>query len=182
MNLRNPSARLPIIREFAPADCTPDPSTPNTPHFLKETQSSEPHTTQNSDKPGEVSSNFFVETLLSLGQPIDESYSSSDWDYGEADAPFEKADEQRVTDDREELPLQLLRARPSVRTDHDQHLDPEVLNGAGVIDPETLFPPPRSADSLNDLAGGISISLALIDGPDALMLYEEWKRRTQSAR
>ena len=117
-----------------------------------------------------MSSNFFVETLLSLGQPIDESYSSSDWDYGEADAPFEKPDEQRVTDGREELPLQLLRARPSVRTDHDQHLDPEVLNGAGVIDPETLFLPPRSAESLDDLARGVSISPALIDAPDGPML------------
>ena len=102
-----------------------------------------PHTTQNSDKPGEVSSNFFVETLL--GQPIDESYSSSDWDYGKADAPFEKPDEQRVTEDREELPLQLLRARPIVRTNHDRHLDPEVLYGTRVIvDPEALFPPPRT--------------------------------------
>ena len=163
MNLRNPSARLPIIREFARADCTPDPSSPNTPRFPKETQSSEPHTTQNSDKPDEVSSNFFVETLLSLGQPIDESYSSSGWDCGEADAPFEKPDEQRVTEGREELPLQLLRARPSVRTNHDRHLDPEVLYGTGVIvDPEALFPPPRSAESLDDLAGGISISPALI--------------------
>ena len=170
MNLRNPSARLPVIREFAPADCTPDPSTPNTPHFLKETQSSDPHTTQNSDKPGEVSSNFFVETLLSLGQPSDESYSSSDWDYGEADIPFEKPDEQRVTEDREELPLQLLRARPIVRTNHDWHLDPEVPNGTGAIDPEALFPPPRSAEPLDDLAGGISISPALIDGPDGPML------------
>ena len=129
-----------------------------------------PHTTQNSDKPGEVSSNFFVETLLSLGQPIDESYSSSDWDYGEADAPFEKPDEQRVTEGREELPLQLLRARPIVRTNHDRHLEPEVLNGTGVIDPEALFPPPRSAESLDDLAGGISICPALIDGPDGPML------------
>ena len=182
MNLRNPSARLPIIREFAPADCTPDPSSPNTPRLLKETQSSGPRTTQNSDKPDEVSSNFFVETLLSLGQPIDESYSSSDWDYGEADAPSEKPDEQRVTEGREELPFQLLRARPILRNNHDRHLEPEVLNGAGVIDPEALFPPPRSAESLYDLAGGILISPALIDGPDGPMLYEEWKRRTQGAQ
>ena len=130
-----------------------------------------------------MSSNFFVGTLLSLRQPIDESYSSSDWDYGEADAPFEKPDEQRVTEGREELPLQLLRARPIVRTNHDRHLEPEVLYGTGVIvDPEALFPPPRSAESLDDLAGGISISPALIDGPDGPMLYEEWKRRTQSAQ
>ena len=129
-----------------------------------------------------MSSNYFVETLLSHGQPIDESYSSSDWDYGEADAPFEKPDEQRVTEDREELPLQLLRARSIVQNIHDRHLEPEVLNGTGVIDPETLFPPPRSAESLDDLAGGISISPALIDGPDGPMLYEEWKRRTQSTQ
>ena len=68
-----------------------------------------------------------------------------------------------------------------MQTNHDQHLDPEVLNGTGVIDPEALFPPPRSAGSLDDLAGGISISPALIDGLDGPMLYEEWKRRTQSA-
>ena len=129
-----------------------------------------------------MSSNFFVETLLSVGQPIDESYSSSDWDYGEADIPFEKPDEQRVTEDREELPLQLLRARSIVRNIHDRHLDSEVLNGTGVIDPEASFPPPRSAESLDDLAGGILISPALIDGPDGPMLYEEWKRRTQSAQ
>ena len=67
-----------------------------------------------------------------------------------------------------------------MRTDHDRHLDPKVLNGAGVIDPETLFPPPRSAESLDDLAGGISISPALIDGPDGPMLYVEWKRRTDA--
>ena len=87
-----------------------------------------------------------------------------------------------MTEGREELPLQLLRARPIVRTNHDRHLEPEVLNGAGVIDPEALFPPPRSAESLDDLAGGISISPALIDGPDGPMLYEEWKRRTQSTQ
>ena len=125
-----------------------------------------------------MSSNFFVEKLLSLRQPIDESDSSLDWDYGEADAPFEKPDEQRVTEGREELPLQLLRARPIVRTNHDRHLDPEVLNGTGVIDPEALFPPPRSAESLDDVAGGISISPALIDGPDGSML----KRWAQSAQ
>ena len=130
-----------------------------------------------------MSSDFFVETLLSLRQLIDESYSSSDWDCGEVDAPFEKPDEQRVTEGREELPLQLLRARPIVRTNHDRHPEPEVLYGTGVIvDPEALFPPPRSAESLDDLAGGISISPALIDGPDGPMLYEEWKRRTQSAQ
>ena len=129
-----------------------------------------------------MQSNFFVETSLSLGQPIDESYSSSDWDYGEADAPFEKPDEQRVTEDREELPLQLLRARSIVRNIHDRHLKPEVPNGTGAIDPEALFPPPRSAESLGDLVSGISISPALIDGPDEPMLYEEWKRRTQSAQ
>ena len=87
-----------------------------------------------------------------------------------------------MTEDREELPLQLLRARPSVRTDHDRHLGSKLLNGAGVIDPEALFLPPRSAESLYDLAGGILISPALIDGPDGPMLYEEWKRRTQSAQ
>ena len=87
-----------------------------------------------------------------------------------------------MTEDREELPLQLLRARPSVRTNHDRHLDPEVLYGTGVIDPEALFPPPRSAESLDGLAGGISINPVLIDGPDGPMLYEEWKRRTQSAQ
>ena len=71
-----------------------------------------------------------------------------------------------------------------MRTNHDRYLDPEELNNTstGVIDPEALFPPPRSAESLDDLAGGISISPALIDGPDGPMLYEEWKRRTQSAQ
>ena len=69
----------------------------------------------------------------------------------------------------------------TVRTDHNRHLDPEMLNGAGVIDPEALFPP-HSAESLDHLAGGILISPALIDGPDGPMLYEEWKRRTQSAQ
>ena len=88
-----------------------------------------------------------------------------------------------MTEDREELPLQLLRARPSVRTNHDRHLDSEVLYGTGVIvDPEALFPPPRSAESLDDLAGGISISPVLIDGPDGPMLYDGWKRQTQSAQ
>ena len=87
-----------------------------------------------------------------------------------------------MTEDREELPLQLLRARPIVRTNHDRHLEPEVLNGTGVIDPEAFTPPPRSAESLDDLAGGISISPALIDGPDRPMLYDGWKRRTQSAQ
>ena len=75
-----------------------------------------------------------------------------------------------MTEGREELPLQLLRARPSARTNHDRLLNPEMLNGTGVIDPEALFPPPRSAESLDDLAGGISISPALIDGPDGPML------------
>ena len=74
-----------------------------------------------------------------------------------------------MTEGREELPLQLLRAMPIVRTNHDRHLDPEVLNGTGEIDPEALFPPPRSAESLDDLAGGISITPALIDGPDGPM-------------
>ena len=69
----------------------------------------------------------------------------------------------------------------TVRTDHDRHLDPEVLNGTGVIDSEALFPP-RCAESLDDLAGGILISPALIDGLDGPMLYEEWKRRMQSAQ
>ena len=70
-----------------------------------------------------------------------------------------------------------------MRTNHDRHLDSEVLNGTGVIDPEAFFPPPRSAESLDDLASEISISPALIDGPDGPMLsYEEWKRRTQSTQ
>ena len=70
-----------------------------------------------------------------------------------------------------------------MRISHDRHLDPEVLNGTGVIviDSEALFPP-RCAESLDDLAGGILISPALIDGLDGPMLYEEWKRRTQSAQ
>ena len=75
--------------------------------------------------------------------------------------------------------IKLLRARPIVRTNHDRHLDPEVLYGTGVIvDPEALFPPPRSAESLGDLVSGISISPALIDGPDGSML----KRWAQSAQ
>ena len=69
-----------------------------------------------------------------------------------------------------------------MRADHDRHLDPEMLNGAGVIDPEAAFPSPRSAESLDDLAGGISISPASIDGPDGPMLYDGWKRRTQSTQ
>ena len=61
---------------------------------------------------GKVSSNrdFFVETLLSLGQTIDEGYSSWDWDYGEGDVPFEESDEQRAREGQEELLLQLLDA------------------------------------------------------------------------
>ena len=93
-----------------------------------------------------------------------------------------KPDEQRMTEGREELSLQLLGARSIVRNIHDRHLEPEVPNGTGAIDPEALFPPPRSAESLGDLVSGISISPALIDGPDEPMLYEEWKRRTQSAQ
>ena len=72
----------------------------------------------------------------------------------------------------------------TVRTDHDRHLDSEVLNNTstGVIDPEALSPPPRSAESLDSLAGGISISPTLSDGPDGPMLYDGWKRRTQSTQ
>ena len=76
-----------------------------------------------------------------------------------------------MTEGREELPLQLLGARPSVRTNHDRHLDPEVLYGTrAIVDPGALFPPPRSTESLDDVAGGISISLALNDGLDRSML------------
>ena len=45
-----------------------------------------------------------------------------------------------------------------------------------VVDRTHLFPPPRSRQSFDDLAGGIAVSPALIDGPDGPMLYDEWKR------
>lgn len=128
-----------------------------------------------SGKTDEASSNFFVETLLSLGQPLDEGYSSSNWDFNETDAPFGKSAEPSA-EGGEEWQLHPLRATSHVRTDHER----ERIAEASVIDPASLFPPPRSTESLDDLSVGIAISPALYDGPDGPMLFEEWKRRNQA--
>lgn len=132
------------------------------------------HSTVGSGKTGEVSSNFFIETLLSLGQPLDEGYSSSNWDFNEVDAPFQRSDEANA-EGGEEWQLHPLRTTSYARTDHERERNAE--GPSGVIGPEMLFPPTRSTESID--SSGISISPALYDGPDGPMLFEEWKRLYQ---
>ena len=97
-----------------------------------------------------VSTNFFSETLRSLGQP----FASSEEDVWVI--------EDELTAD---VPLTAISQSTG------------VSDTPTAVDLNTLFPPPGSRQSDDDLAGVIAVSPALIDGPDGPMLYEEWKRR-----
>lgn len=77
----------------------------------------------------------------------------------------------------EEWQLHPLRTTSYARTDHERERNIDAPSG--VIGPESLFPPPRSTESIDDLASGIWISPALYDGPDGPILFEEWKRLNQ---
>lgn len=101
-----------------------------------------------SDKYSEGSSHFIAETIRSLGQPMEE---------------FEDLESSGSSEDAgpEEVPMNDLSCAPQ----------------QSVVDPGTMLVMPRSSQSFDEHAQGITISPALIDGPDGPMLYNEWLRR-----
>ena len=86
----------------------------------------------------------------------------------------------RITmDEIEELPMDELSS--SSREDRQDVKrarfddDAQSRSNPPMVDTSSLFPPPRSTRSLAERTAGISVSDALVDGPNGPVLYDDWR-------